>query len=179
MNSHDQSVNSDTAQNMNDRMYLFSAEMNLRTMTTMAITAYFMIFFNGAMSVRNGSLIVPGEEVSSFFINATLVISLLVIIVSLGMYIRTVVKAIVGEQGASYFAPQATSTKAYFKVAFILLVLGFFLVLQSSFMINAPYALDNMSILSYIVMVIGFVFGAVGLLQAIGLHRRYLKEQSV
>ncbi|QIC72052.1 MULTISPECIES: hypothetical protein [Acinetobacter] len=179
MNSHDQSVNIDTAQNMNERMYLFSAEMNLRTMSVMAITAYFMIFLSGAMSVLNGNLIVPGEKISPFFINATLVISLLVIFISLGRYIRTVVKAVVGKGGASYFAPQATSMPSYLKIAVILLILGFFIVIQSSFIINAPYTLDNMSILSYIMMFIGFIFGAVGLLQAIGLHRRYLKEQSV
>ncbi len=168
-----------TAQTENDRMYLFSAEMNLRTMTTMAIWAYCVIFADGALSVLDGSLVLIGnDEVSPFLLNSICVVSLLAVMIILGFYIRAAVKAIVGKNGAKYFAPQIAETSTYFKTAFVLLVLGFFIVMQSQYILRAPSLSDEMSILTYILMVVAFVSGLVGILQAFAMHRRYLKEQS-
>lgn len=138
-----------TAHPKNKRMYLFSSEMNFRTMTSMAIWSYCLIFIDGSMNVLEGNLVVPGEEVSPFFLNSTIVVLSLIMVISLGFYICAAIKAIVGQDGAKYYAPMDIEISIYFKSGFILIALGFFIVMQSLSIIHAPYALDGMSILIY------------------------------
>lgn len=165
-------------QTVNNRMYLFSAEMNLRTMNSMALTAYCVIFANGAYNVKFGRTHLIGDEISPFVLNTTIIISLSFLVIVVGLYLYAVFRAIVGKDGEKYYVPQITAPATYFKSVFILLILSCFVVLQTFQLISAPTMRGDLVILIFMLMVIACISGFVGLLKMIGLHRRYLREKT-
>lgn len=176
MNSHDESVNIDTAQDdlppqslYRCRNYLFSADMNLVSMGSVAVISYCLMFIGGSLNYINNpmSYLVGSRkvDVNSLYLFIA-VLTLIIAIIGI-TYIYNCYVAIKGEGGEEHFRPKAVGIFEYIKISFILLALGFFTYIQSIFYINAPSSLlwDKISLISYILMIISFMFGAAALVQ--------------
>lgn len=166
--------------NNTNRPYIFSAEMNLRTMYSMALWAYAAIFADGANGALRGELVIPGQAISAFWLQSIIVGSILVIAISFLFYLRALKRATIGENGAKYYASKPTSPVDYIKNTFVLLVLVFFIGLQIGFIydgIQSGYELDEMIYVIFLFMCMAALAGIAGLIQTALLHLRYVEQQ--
>lgn len=163
----------------NHRPYAFSADMNLRSMYSLTVIAYASIFVGGAQGAMQGNVVVPGQALSTFWLNSMFWGALTVMVVSFFFYLRAMGRAMNGEDGVQYYEPKATSLVDYVKNAFILLILMFFIVVQSVFLFDSfqgGFTYEPTAYVSFLLMVYAVAVGTVGMIQAIGLHLRFNKR---
>lgn len=163
----------------NHRPYVFSAEMNLRSMYSLAVISYAAIMADGATGALDGRVFIPGQTISTFWINSIIIGSVSVVLITFFFYVRELGRAMSGENGVKRYEPKATSPMEYIKNAFVLLMLLFFIVVQTGHIYHGfqgGYPISEMTYVIHGFMCMAALAGIVGLFQTMILHLRFIKR---
>lgn len=164
-----------------NRPYVFSADMNLHSMYSIAVIAYAATLADGANGALEGKLIIPGESLSTFWLNSIIIGAVIVMLISFFFYLRALGRALNGVNGAKHYEPKATSLMDYLKNSIVLTILLFFTVLQTGHIytgFQSGYKITEMVYIIHFLMCLAAVAGIVGLIQTVILHIRQIKQNT-
>lgn len=149
------------------RIYLFSAELNLQHSGSLVVLSVFLLLLQGFANEKN-SLTRSLDDIQTM--NASIIIFGIFTTLYLILCLYLIVKSIIGHNGEDYFKPKKFSGFNVLKVVLVLISCVAFIALK----INDNYQLDWFSI----TLMVAFMFGLVGLIQALKLDRQYKENKN-